>query len=230
MYKSILITREQEGALQTANKLLDFGYSVVLTPMISIVPSQIEKRADCKTDYVLITSLNAAKRVKDVYTNLSSSKIIAVGERSKQYLTSLGFTVAHVADHSQDLLSSIDDIIKPNSSIDFICGDHIANSLDVKLQNKGFSVNKIEVYKSIATQNFNTAVLENIDTVLFYSPRTATIFANLIKNKLNALSSIECICISQNVAEQIKHLGFKHIYISSMPTDDSLIDCINSHT
>jgi uroporphyrinogen-III synthase len=226
MYKSVLITREQESALHTANKLLAKGYGVVLNPLISIVYCDLEVVEKTQSDYMLITSFNAAKRVPDVYKDLSGIKLITVGEKSAEYLKSKGVDVIYTAADAEDLMNDIVNVVQDNASIDFVCGDHIASDLDVKLSNKGFQINKMIVYKSIAATTFKMSILKRIDTVLFYSPRTATIFAELVGEAKRYLQYIDCICISQNVAQKIQEIGFKSVRVADGPTEDELIKCV----
>jgi uroporphyrinogen-III synthase len=67
--------------------------------------------------------------------------------------------------------------------------------------------------------------LQHVTKILFYSARTAEVFASLV-GKLD-LTGCQALCISQKTAEKLSSLKWKDILIAQKPDEESLFSLLN---
>ncbi len=218
--QKVLITREVESAGRTASLIEALGYEVVIYPLIKIewVPYKLAK--DFVPDYIIITSLNAAKSLTD---ELKSIPCLIVGERSANYLDNRGFTILMVCEDVRELISKIgsEPFRAQHFKFLYLSADHVATDILGILSAQGHKVQRVIVYKSITINNFDNNILRGLSFATFYSSRIAMTFYNLCINE--NLSHITAVCLSKNIAKNLKELSFKNIIISKIPKEEALL-------
>lgn len=203
----ILITRPQKQAQKTQKILQADGFKCKIFPLLKIEYFW-DVLANVK-DYqnVIVTSIHAAK-VLVKSSRFMQAKFYVVGNKVSTYLLNYGYKVTGVAATAAEL-------VVPNHSTIHISGDYIAHD---------FGYERIVVYKSIAVTASPKDLLSDVETILFYSPRTARAFRNLMPK----LNNISAICISFNTALPLKSLNFKQILIAENPTEKSMLKLLNA--
>ncbi len=224
----ILIIRPKIQAKQTKFKLKGKGFRAICYPFIGIEIISSFKFNDKKYDGLIITSQNTAHLLKNS-SFLKDIKTFVVGLKTSAALTAIGFkNIINVGNDHTDLVKAVEQHLPQNSSILYLHGDYIAGDIKGKLEHS-YIIDNVTVYRSIATDKVNKRVFillrHIITTILFYSPRTAQVFAQHMINQ--DLSNITAICISKNTALKLASLRFKEVKISKLPNENSMLEIIN---
>ncbi len=223
MVLKVLITREANSCGTTAKAVKALGFEPILHPLIEIEQVAYNIPTDFTPNYIIITSINAA-RVALNEDSLLNSPFLVVGEKSAEYLSNNGLNVEAVYADSAALLR---DISKYAPGIDFLylSGDHTATDLPASLAKLGHSTRRVIVYKSKKVEQFDVNALSGIDIVTFYSPRTARIFYEHITTESAhvKLTGITAVCLSPNIAKVLGDITFKSIRIAETPEEESLL-------
>jgi uroporphyrinogen-III synthase len=215
----ILITRPIEDANATAAILREQGYEPVIEPLLEI---HYREDADISLDgvqAVLATSANGARALAR-NTPRRDATLFAVGAQTADAARAAGFSnVRSAYGDARDLARLIIDTADPKrGELLHAAASETRGDLASTLQRAGFLVRAVTLYDAIAAKEL-AVNLSSIDAVLFYSPRSAGIFANLAGD----CSRILACCISAAAAEALKPLRFREIRLASRPDQESLL-------
>jgi uroporphyrinogen-III synthase len=225
-----LITRPTSDAETTYSELEEIGVASFIEPMLHV--NYLEPKIKINTEKIIITSGHAARALSNIAKDI---KIIAVGKHTEQVAMELGFTDIEHADGDSKALV---DFIKakyspPNDSFIYAAAPITAGNLQEGLQKCGFNIRKIEVYEALPAEKLSDECITKLkqqafDLIVFYSPRTAEVFASLItKHALEqTLITTRAFCLSKNVAEPIKKLQFAKINVAKKPENQYLLELI----
>lgn len=216
----ILITRPEEFALKTKQKLEALGYKCKIFPLlkIRIKENALKNYNFDNFHYVIVTSSNSIKPLINADVR-SQIRIYAVGEKTSNTLASFGFNIEGSFKTATLMRRFIIDQHDKNKNILYLAGSTTSIPLTNDLRSKGINITEQVVYQSIAVESIPNDILKDITVVLFYSPRTAKIFAALYNGDLSRISAI---CISENTANNLRELSFKSIKYSLDPTENSI--------
>jgi len=225
--KTILITRPTTEARPSGDKLEMMGHRAVYAPMLNIGPISFEIPDDKRS--LIVTSKNGA-RFGLANIGEKGRAIFAVGEQTAAIARDMGFTNITVGPGTArklvPILLECGDTYKRDYA--HLCGNEIAYNISDVLKHEGIdSVNTV-TYQTTPNRSFSPAVAEalssgEIDTVLFYSPRTATIFEEAISEsgQFDWLPKLDALCLSPRVADQL--MGPWHSIKSAvLPTEKAL--------
>jgi uroporphyrinogen-III synthase len=222
---TILFTRPHALSILSQQKLLKLDMESVVIPLINIKNLNVAI-ADDHYDIVIFTSQHA---VHVVLQNLwiKAKKIFTVGDKTKEML--LHNECQNVVSSNGDVFdleSMITKSIATSSKLLYLSGDHISHDLDESLKIKGYDITKKIVYEAQGLDSLTNAQIKQINssisTILFYSPRTAEIFAKLaLKYELN-LNDKTAICISKNCSASISKISWREIKNASHPTEKEM--------
>ncbi len=229
--KTILITRPTEEASETGAKLEALGHRVMYAPMLQVSPVSFEIPDETRT--LVITSKNGARYG---LSNIGKKDrpVFAVAEQTAAVARELGFTNITVgpgtARQLVPMLLECGDQQKRDYS--HLCGSELSYNIASVLRDAGLDAENKVTYQTVPNRSFSPAVQEavdmnEIDAVLFYSPRTATIFEEAISEcgLHNWLPKLEAYCLSERVADNL--LGpWKKITKSILPNEKSLFGLI----
>ncbi len=230
--KTILVTRPETEAGETGQKLEAHGYHVLYAPMIKIAPVSFEIPDETRT--LVVTSKNGA-RYGLANIGKKDRPIFAVGEQTAEVARSQGFTNITVgpgtARQLVPLLLECGD--KQKRDYSHLCGSEIAYNIASVLRDAGLDAENTVTYQSLPNRAFPPAVQEmmengGIDAVLFYSPRTATIFEEAISECgfHDWLPKLDAYCLSERVADSL--LGpWREIKRSIMPEEKALLSLLS---
>ena len=217
----ILITRPLSVALGTKKKLESIGYEARIFSLLEI--EYLSPVTNIDANYILITSTNAIHALGPLIGFGKNKKILAIGRKTAKACELLGFNIHTVFENSYELLNDIDKTISKEKKILYLSSNHISSNLDIALRDKGFEVERVICYKSNAVSALPSNWVAGINIVMFYSPRTAEVFAQL--NKEN-IKHITAVCISYNTAEKIKYSGFKKVITAKRPNEEMMIEAL----
>jgi uroporphyrinogen-III synthase len=227
----VLVTRPRGDAEDTAAKLVVRGHQAVLVPLLDI---QFRTGSDIALDdvqAVLITSANGV-RALSARTKRRDVKVLAVGEQSAKAARELGFADVDGADGDALALADLTAMqLKPQSGALFhASGAETRGALAETLTAQGFSVRSEVLYDAVAATTLpaeaRTALVQGtLDAALFFSPRTARIFADLVAGEAlkDACRTLGAYCISEATASELHALSLRDVRVASEPNQDALL-------
>ncbi len=230
--KKILVTRPEGEAEATGAKLEAQGHSVVYASMMAINPVSFEIPDETRT--IIVTSKNGARYGLANITN-KDRLIFAVAEQTAQVVRDLGFTNVTVGPGTaKDLVPLILDASggEYKRAFTHLGGNALAYDIPAVLKEAGLDAINTVTYQTQPRRSFSMPVREamdngEIDSVLFYSPRTATIFEEAIaENGLaNWLEKLDAYCLSSQVGNCL--LGqWRSINNAVLPNEQSLFSLL----
>jgi len=232
-----LITRPQEDSADAAIALARQGITPVLAPMMRIEHAEpVIENEVALTQAILFTSRNGVR----AFARLSPRRdvaVFAVGDSTATLARDNGF--AHVESahgDSADLARLVTERLDPADGLLFhAAGVTVAGELVDTLNKAGFKTMRRALYEARPVDSLSddtvTALRDRtLDYVLFFSPRTARIFRDLVGVAgLDATcDSLTAICLSDAVAVEISDLTWKAVRVATVPTTEALLTILGS--
>lgn len=228
----VLVTRPKADAAPLAAELAARGHTAMIEPLLTIVakPDAVVDLSDVQA--LALTSANGA-RVLAERTTRRDLPVFAVGDATAAAARTAGFTAVESA--GGDVVGLADLIaarLDPGAGAIFHpAARHLAGDLQGSLEAKGFAVRRVVLYESEPSPALSEAAEAalrdgRIDVVLFFSPRTGKTFVRLLtESRLAAICNrVYAVCLSDAVAENIKRLPWRAIYVAAQPTQAALLD------
>lgn len=227
-----LITRPKEDSTTIAKQLEELGIESVIEPLMTV-----ELVAEVKFDLdgvqaILLTSRNGARALASA-TASRHVVVYAVGDSTAELARELGFkSVESSSGDSESLAKLVRQRLNPDDgTLLHVVGNAVAGDIGGMLANDGFEVRRQELYTAhpVAALSVTTCgMLSNnaIDLALFFSPRTAQTFVDLIEQAelADACADMTAVCMSRAVALAVGSLKWREVHISGRPDLRSIID------
>jgi uroporphyrinogen-III synthase len=208
------------------------GYNVIMAPMIRIEPVSFEIPAQDRS--LIVTSKNGA-RIGLANISNKSCPVFAVAEQTADEARALGFTNVIVGPGTARKMIPmlLECGISEKRKYSHLCGSEISYNLCDVLEGEGIDAKTTVTYQARPSRSLAMDVQEalesgEIDTALFYSPRTATIFEELIAEYDHSdwLVNINARCLSTSVASNL--LGpWRSKEYAIIPTEKALFSLID---
>jgi uroporphyrinogen-III synthase len=230
----VLVTRPEADAAPIAAELAAHGHTVVIEPLLTIVPKPDAVVDLSDVQALALTSANGA-RVLAQRTARRDVPVFAVGDATAAAARSAGF--AKVESAGGDVVGLAGLI---GSRLDPVAGAvfhpaarHVAGDLKGRLEAMGFAVRRVMLYESEPSQALSQATAAalrdgRIDAALFFSPRTGRTFVRLLSESrlTDVCGRMIAVCLSDAVAEDIKRLPWRALLIAAHPTQAALLDSL----
>jgi uroporphyrinogen-III synthase len=227
----VLVTRPTGDAEETAARLIALGHELVKAPLLEIKFRAGGEIVLDGVQAILITSANAVRALAQ-RTARRDLRVLAVGEQSAETAHALGFrNVDHAGGDAVALANLAVATLSPKGgALVHISGSETRGNLAEKLAASGFALRSEIIYDALAAETLSAEVQAalaqgKLAGALFYSPRTARIFVDLVsKLKLeNACAALDAFCISQATASELRGLAFRNIRVAAEPNQDALL-------
>ncbi len=180
---------------------------------------------------VLLTSANGARALAQATVERDIS-VYAVGDATAREASDLGYNAVTSAAGDVDRLTEVvtDALDTKAGRLIHVAAHHVAGNLVDTLSERGFEVERAELYEAVAYEQIDPKVERelrdgSIHVVLFFSPRTALAFVNLVRHAHleKACENLEAVCISEAVAKEIDAIAWHGIAIAAHPNQESLL-------
>lgn len=230
-YGKILITRPSCYAEESAAKLRECGYEVVVWPLLSVEFFDLHNINLNTYNAVLLTSQNAtASLIKSFAPNPIS--VFVVGHKSADLLFRAGFqNVKQIFENAQQMFEFLGNNQNFHSSVPskltmlYMRGEEI--SLDFKKAlaslNSNVIIDEIYCYKMNKIHYTNDAVTDlisknDISVVFIYSQNSAKVLLNMLSDNFNeviahSIRQITVICMSAAIAKIVVDFSLKFGFI-----------------
>ena len=226
-----LITRPEEDAAQLATAVRALGHDVLIDSMLRITTFDDVQLDTDGVQALLFSSANGVRAFSDISLN-RRVPVYTVGEASAAVARDMGFRRVHAAGGDVLALAQlVSAALKPEDGILMhVSGTVVARELKDLLQKDGFNVFRVRLYESEPATCLSASTITSfskgeLEGVLFYSPRTAQIFADLIiENRLvEACRRIRALCLSEAVAEVADSLPWRSVKVASAPDQAAML-------
>ncbi|MEQ1888918.1 MAG: uroporphyrinogen-III synthase [Alphaproteobacteria bacterium] len=229
-----LITRPEEDAAPLAEAVRALGHQAMIDSMLRITPFDDVQLDTGGVQALLFSSANGVRAFSDISLN-RRVPVFTVGEASAAIAREMGFRKVFAGGGDVAALAQlVAGSLKPEEGILMhISGTVVARELKDLLQRDGFNVFRVRLYESEPATRLSDPTITHfrsgeLDGVLFYSPRTAQIFADLvIENRLTeACRRIRALCLSEAVAEVADKLPWRAIKVAGEPTQSAMLEML----
>jgi uroporphyrinogen-III synthase len=223
----ILITRSQDDAERTGERLAARGHEALIAPVTRIV-STGEPMPQESWDALIVTSAHAVKALEAVEDK--RIPVFAVGPHTASAVDHAGFSSIKVADGDAVSLSAlIRQALSPGLKLLHVTARHHKAEPAASLRAAGFSVVHWQAYEAREVEALPLSAREalssgRIDAALHYSRRSADIVLQLTQEAglIRALRTVPQLCLSADVATPFEALGMTALS-AEQPDEDSIL-------
>ena len=233
----LLVTRPEPDALLLKARLEKLDHEVTVAPLLTLSFDNTEQIDLSEVQALIATSRNGLKALKaqNAHRIAALLPIYVVGKATEKDARALGF--AEITTGNGTVASLVPEIIAtadPQSDLLLhLAGDEVAGNLAAELQQHGFRLLQPVVYRMVPATAFDPDTVEQlatgeIDGVLLFSPRTAVIYAGLIKQHQleRAAQRLLHVCLSPAVARRLAPLGAIRTETAAAPTLEAMLDLL----
>lgn len=228
---SVLVTRPQPGAAETARRLTEMGRHPVVAPVIEIVPVAARLPPPGQLQAVLATSGNAIP-VLHRHTELP---LLAVGDATAAKARARGFAVVHSAGRDARALADLAVRVCDPSGLPLLLASQQGQGRGLvrALRAAGFAVLHRSAYAARpvpALPEPAEAALRRreVAAVLFFSPATARAFVVLAASlPAEVFMAVDSLAISPAAAAPLAALPWNRIRVAAAPNQDQLLGLLS---
>lgn len=240
----LLITRPEPDASALKPELEALGVEVFVEPMLSVAFEDADLPALEGVQALIATSRNGLRGLTKAVSQASSADLMtrarqlplfAVGPATAQLARDLGFDKLYCGPgEAVGLPALIAKMLKPdNGQLLQLAGAHLAFDLAPQLRSLGFEFTCLRLYRTIARDKLSTELTTlfrqgKIDSVMLMSPRTATIYVELVTSEqlIDATNEITHFCLSERVSKRLAKLNNRLIKIAKTPNQEEMLALI----
>lgn len=238
----LVITRPHEDAERSASVLRALGAEVILEPLLVVMPAAAADLDLTGVQAFLLTSANGARALAAQLASGAAAfalPALCVGDQTMRTAQELGFTNVRSAQGDVVSLAALArDSLKPaDGALLHAAGSVQAGDLAELLNGDGFVVRRAVLYETRKARAFSADFLaaldeQQLDGVLFYSPRTAATFATLAGTATiqrcqgGGLGAVKAYCLSPAVAEALAGCTFEAVRVSPHPNQEALFSLV----
>ncbi|MBE1236722.1 uroporphyrinogen-III synthase [Phaeovibrio sulfidiphilus] len=241
-----LITRPRDDAERVAAPLRQRGVEIVLDPLLSIrfhrpssrFPWQSDPLAEDvkKAQALIFTSLNGVRAFSSI--NKERSKpVYTVGDTTANLALEMGFKDVKSANGDVNSLAALirKEADPQDGPLLHASGEKVAGDLPGALAPGGYTIIRHPLYEALGATSFLKGTIDEfhagtIDLVFLFSPRTAEVFARLVRSSdmAAAMQKVVVYALSPAVARALGDIAFRAVRVSAEPTQDSLLEIFDA--
>jgi uroporphyrinogen-III synthase len=230
-----LVTRPREDAESVASALATRGIAALIEPLIEIryLPSN---RLDLKgVQAILCTSANGVRALARACGE-RRLPLLAVGNATAARARTEGFqSVESAAGDAGDLVRLAATRLEPKEGrLLHVTGDVAGGDLLGSLRAEGFTIDRCVMYEARAATALSSAAVHSLRTgaiafALFFSPRTAAIFARLAAGAgvVECCARIVALSLSKAVDDALGVVPWHDRRIAERPSQPALLEALD---
>jgi uroporphyrinogen-III synthase len=229
-----LITRPRAEAEALAALLGERGIETVIEPLIEIAHDMAALPDLCGVQAILCTSANGVRALARA-SGERELPLFAVGDATAARARAEGFRrVESAAGDVDDLGYLVARRLKPQAGkLLHVAGSTVAGDLAADLAAEGFTVERAVLYEATPAASMTPATARAISAgefafALFFSPRTAAIFARLVEEAGVEVGLRPTVAVSISAAANamLADLPFRDRVVATSPTLAALVACV----
>src|SRR4051812_6377723 len=230
-----LVTRPRAEAVGLADALATRGIEAILEPMLDIHYREGPAPDLTGVQAVLCTSANGVRAL----ARLSPERerpLFAVGESTAGRARAEGFVrVESAGGNVADMARLVRDRLRPeHGRLLHVAGTEIAGDLAGDLRTHGFQVERAVLYEARPAAALSAGTVRAlasgiVDFALFFSPRTAAIFAGLAERAgiTDALRGVTAVSISVAADKALAVVAFREHCVAHTPDQSGLLAAVD---
>jgi uroporphyrinogen-III synthase len=234
----LLVTRPEPDALKLQAILEQAGHEATVEPLLSVSYAGADPIELDSAQALIATSRNALRALK-AGSHLAQARhlpLFAVGKATATEARTLGFeTVVTGAGTASELVAHIVSQLDPAAGlVVHLAGDRLAGNLRGELEEQGFRVLQPVVYRMVPAESFSDDTIEQlgmgeIEGVILMSPRTASVYADLVSRAGLAaqVRDVPHFCLSTAVARRLRVLGEVDTRVADAPRIEDVLALID---
>jgi uroporphyrinogen-III synthase len=222
----ILVTRPLEDGREIAARLAERGHQPLLAPLLTPRFHDGPEPDFADVQAVLATSANGIRALSR-RTARRDLSIFTVGPQTAAEARKAGFTDVRSADGDAGALAEATrHWASPEAILLHVCAEDAPGTLAENLSASGFTVSRCALYAIEPAASLPAeakAALQGgaLDAAMFFSPRTARIFAALADGL--PIQDLAAFCISPTTAQALSPLTFARVAIAARPNQDAIL-------
>lgn len=235
----VLVTRPEPDALKLRAALEDHGHEATVEPLLSISFASADPLDLEGVQALIATSRYGLRALKSSPLRNAARKLplFAVGRATAAEARALGFEmVVTGAGTAHELVAHIVSVAEPSAGlIVHLAGETLSGDLKGELEAHGFRVAQPVVYHmqaatSLADDTVEQLALGEIEGVILMSPRTATIYASLMRKHglVSVARQLMHFCLSEAIARRLAPLGTVRAAIADAPRLEEVLALIDA--
>lgn len=214
----VIVTRPEEDAGPLCRELQELGHTVIMAPLLEIVPREGVSIPALSYQAVVATSANGI-RALGARPGLRGLPMLTVGPQSLKAAREAGFSSAEAHGGDVDgLAAHIRARLKPDDGpILYLSGAATAGDLHGQLTSAGFHCARVVLYDAVTAASLGAAEdalrERRADAVLLYSPRSAKVWLKLVTEHglAHEAARLHSLCLSRNVAAVLPAGWLTHV-------------------
>jgi uroporphyrinogen-III synthase len=230
-----LVTRPRAEAAGVAAALAARGMAALIEPMLDIAYRDRAAPDLAGVQAVLCTSANGVRALARLCGE-REVRLFAVGDATAARAQAEGFAcIASAGGDVGDLARLVGARLSPAAGpLLHICGSDVAGDLAGQLQARGFAVERAVLYEARPAAALSVAAARalasrSVDVALFFSPRTAAIFARLAiqADVAAAMAGVAAVSLSAAADAALAALPFRTRAVAARPDQPSLLAALD---
>ncbi len=226
---TILITRPEPGASETARRLTALGYDPLVAPVLSIQPLGTLTRLPARVSATLLTSRNA---VPACPASCYAMPVFAVGEATAAHAKQAGFRHVITAGGDAAALAALLAATRTPAQGSLFLPTARGQGLELTatLRRHGFRVIRHVAYAALPVPALPNDALHKlrqnrVDAVLFFSAETARQFVRLIQTAKmgETVREARAVSISARAIVALRELPWRHICVAEKPNQEAML-------
>lgn len=228
----VLVTRPLKDGAETARQLMAMGHDALLAPLLTVRIHTGQELALAGVQAVLATSANGVRALA-ARTPLRDIPIFAVGPQTAEAARQAGFIRVRSADgDAAALADAVPDWVRPDAgALLHAAGEEGSGWLAPTLTGRGFQVRRELLYRVDAAAGLPPSAIHAFEqgavgAALFFSPRSARVFADCVARAGLSMAGVIAVCISAGTASALADLAFAEVRVAHAPNQAALLDCL----
>ncbi|HXL99870.1 MAG TPA: uroporphyrinogen-III synthase [Rhizomicrobium sp.] len=229
----VLVTRPREDADATAAKLTALGHDAIVAPLLEIRFREGPAISLDGVQAILATSANGVRAIAR-RTPRRDVALFAVGRQTADAARRAGFGAVQSADGDGAALTRAAArwAKRDGGSLLHAAGAETKGDLAAALVKDGFDLLTEVLYESVAVDTLPEAAADALraralDAALFFSPRSAHVFSDLVRKAGLSCDVALAIAISPAAAKALDGLVFKEVRVAQSPDQDALLTLLD---
>lgn len=228
----ILVTRPVEDGAEIARRLAELGHEALLAPLLTVAIHDGAPLPLAGVQAVLATSANSVRALAR-RTAARDLPVFAVGPQTAQAAAEAGFIRVRNADgDAAALADAVPGWADPGAgALLHVVGEEGSGWLAETLTARGFTVRREVLYRVEAAAQLPAAAADalrqgTVQAAMFFSPRSARIFADRVTEARLPTATLIALCISAATAQALEALPFAEMRIAAAPNQAALLACL----
>ena len=223
-----------EDAEILSNDLKKIGIKSSIFPIFDLIYLDPMLPNIDEFSYIITSSRNGVRSFAKKFLERDLT-IYVVGEGSAQEAKKYGFKNIILGNNNiKELCRKINlNVNKDSGKLLYVSGKYQSYDVVRDLRVNGYKIENLVLYDLNPHSYLTEGVLKKLEDgiingVVFFSPRSATVFSYLLKKarKDNITKRLRAFCLSKKIAEKVNKLNWKMTYISATSSKASLIDLL----